>query len=118
MKGIDIKCFEGENFLYKDELFKEKVRIFNNPNGPYKSEKIEIKFKECTFKKRIEFVWDNLTVFFILANPIHDMESLKNAVGIKELPGIATAISFLSRVLMAWAYYEFVAAFRKFGKGL
>lgn len=66
----------------------------------------------------LKFLWDNLSVFFILANPAHNMESLKTAMGVDELPGISFSISFLSRVLMAWAYYEFVAAFRKFGKAL
>ncbi|AEH02541.1 hypothetical protein [Lacinutrix sp. 5H-3-7-4] len=57
--------------------------------------------------------WKNL---YALANPTHRLSQLiENNLG-QELSGMNYFISFCSRILIGWCYYQFVSAFRKFGK--
>lgn len=50
---------------------------------------------------------------FALANPAHRVSSLAPA---GEITGYTYAFSFLSRIVVGYLYYQFVAAFRRFGK--
>jgi hypothetical protein len=57
----------------------------------------------------------NMKVFFVLADPTHKISTLEELAG-GQLSSFNYFISFLSRILMAWIYYQFISAFRKFGK--
>lgn len=57
----------------------------------------------------------NLKVFFVLADPTHKISTLEELAGGK-LSTTNYFISFVSRIFMAWIYYQFISAFRKFGK--
>lgn len=67
------------------------------------------------------FALDNAKVLLVLANPVHSINNLSDLLdqdtGAKLTMGNYT-VSFASRILVAWAYYQFVSAFRKFGKKL
>lgn len=57
--------------------------------------------------------WKNL---YALANPTHRLSLLIENNSGQELSGMNYFISFCSRILIGWCYYQFVSAFRKFGK--
>jgi hypothetical protein len=50
---------------------------------------------------------------FAIANPAHRVSSL---APVSEITGYTYAFSFLSRIVVGYLYYQFVAAFRRFGK--
>lgn len=50
---------------------------------------------------------------FAIANPAHRVSSLAPE---SEITGYTYAFSFLSRIVVGYLYYQFVAAFRRFGK--
>ena len=50
---------------------------------------------------------------FVLANPVHRVSSLAPA---DEITGYTYLISFSSRLVVGYLYYQFIAAFRRFGK--
>jgi hypothetical protein len=73
------------------------------------------------FKKGIAsfsvFIENNLKSLVVLANPVHSTNNLEDLLGEKmKLTTMNYFISFLSRILMAWLFYQFISAFRKFGK--
>ena len=63
---------------------------------------------------------DNIKVIFVLANPFHNTNQLNDLLPNKNQQISTTnyAISFASRILIAWIYYQFVSAFRKYGQRL
>ncbi|MBK8623996.1 MAG: hypothetical protein IPN79_20155 [Saprospiraceae bacterium] len=81
-------------------------------------------FINCTPKPMYSWGWIdfssfidaiNIKVFFVLADPTHKISTLQELAG-GELSTSNYFISFISRVVMAWVYYQFISAFRKFGK--
>jgi hypothetical protein len=64
------------------------------------------------------FLLDNLKCMTILANPAHRINDLIDVNNNKSLSTFSYAISFFSRIFIGWGYYQFVSAFRKFGKKL
>jgi len=66
-------------------------------------------------KSTIKFIWNNLNTLFVLADPTHRISSLITLNGEKPLSAGNYIFSYLSRILMAWVFYQFVSAFRKFG---
>lgn len=81
-------------------------------------------FINCTPKPMYNWGWIdfssfidaiNIKVFFVLADPTHKISTLQELAG-GELSTSNYFISFISRVVMAWVYYQFISAFRKFGK--
>ena len=50
---------------------------------------------------------------FVLANPTHRISSL---VPNGEITGYTYMVSFFSRIVVGYLYYQFIAAFRRFGK--
>lgn len=63
------------------------------------------------------FTFDQAKVLTIIANPVHNINNLSE-VNSSELSTANYFISFASRILVAWGYFQFVSAFRKFGKTL
>lgn len=61
-----------------------------------------------------------LKALSIFANPLHNINNLKelNKFADMELGTEIYFVSFFSRLFVAWGYYQFIAAFRKFGKVL
>lgn len=57
--------------------------------------------------------WKNI---YTLANPAHRVSQLIENNSNKEISGTNYLVSFISRILIGWTYYQFVSAFRKFGK--
>jgi len=50
---------------------------------------------------------------FVIANPAHKVSSLAPE---GEITGFTYAVSFCSRIAIGYLYYQFIAAFRRFGK--
>lgn len=50
---------------------------------------------------------------FVIANPAHRVSSLAPET---EITGFTYATSFCSRIVVGYLYYQFIAAFRRFGK--
>lgn len=91
---------------------------FSLPNFPFKlgmSNRISI-YKAVT--EGGSFLYNNFKSIFILSNPIHRIESLISINKNIPLSGWSYFISFLSRILIAWIFYQFIIAFRKFGKSI
>jgi hypothetical protein len=57
--------------------------------------------------------WNTKRYMFAIANPTHRISSLAPE---SELTGYTYMISFLSRIFIGYVYYQFIAAFRRFGK--
>ena len=56
---------------------------------------------------------------FILLNPFHRIQEISNIYYSNQDPTTSILIiSFLSRILISWIYYQFVTAFRRFGKNI
>lgn len=77
----------------------------------------EFKKGICNF---IKFTFDNFKVLLIIANPVHNINNLKDLLPNKNLylTDMNYVISYISRIIIAWLSYQFVSAFRKFGKKL
>lgn len=61
------------------------------------------------------FTFDKTKVLTIIANPVHNINNLTK-LSSDEISSMNYLISFISRILIAWGYFQFVSAFRKFGK--
>jgi len=88
------------------------------PNAPYKFGWNGYESFLLAVEESYIFIKYNIKSFFILANPTHKLSSLITVNGGEELSDANYFISFLSRLFIAWAYFQFVSAFRKFGKQL
>lgn len=55
----------------------------------------------------------NIHYIFSIANPTHRISSIAPS---KELTGCTYMISFFSRIFVGFSFYQFIAAFRRFGK--
>lgn len=62
------------------------------------------------------FAVTNNKLLFVIANPAHQLEDLAIGNDDSFVSGGNYAVSFFSRIFLAWAYYQFIMAFRKFGK--
>ncbi len=62
-----------------------------------------------------KFTFSKSKVLTIIANPVHNVNNLTNLSSV-EISSMNYFISFISRILIAWGYFQFVSAFRKFGK--
>lgn len=86
------------------------------PQAPYSFGWVSLESYWTSFCNTFEFVLENWKNLYVLANPTHRLsELIENSSG-KELSGTNYFISFCSRILIGWCYYQFVSAFRKFGK--
>ncbi len=56
---------------------------------------------------------DNFKYAFAIANPAHRISSIGPDT---ELTGCNYAVSFFSRLFIGYIYYQFISAFRRFGK--
>ena len=63
-------------------------------------------------------ITSQLKVLFILANPAHKLSSLAEATSQGNLNLWHHGISFFSRIVMAWIYYQFISSFRRYGKNM
>lgn len=88
------------------------------PNAPYQFGWNGFGSFGLAIKNSCYFVCNNAKSFFILANPAHKLSSLIAVSGVEELSSTNYFISLISRLVIAWAYFQFVSAFRKFGKQL
>jgi len=88
------------------------------PNAPYKFGWNGYESFLLAMEESCKFTLNNIKSFFILANPTHKLSSLITVSEAKELSWANYFISLLSRLFIAWGYYQFVSAFRKFGKQL
>lgn len=61
------------------------------------------------------FTFSKSKVLAIIANPVHNINNLTKLSSV-EISSTNYFISFASRILIAWGYFQFVSAFRKFGK--
>jgi hypothetical protein len=62
-----------------------------------------------------KFTFSKSKVLTIIANPVHNLNNLTGLSSV-EISSMNYLISFVSRILIAWGYFQFVSAFRKFGK--
>ncbi len=60
-----------------------------------------------------QIVSKNFRYLFIIANPTHKLSSLAPD---GEITNATYVISFFSRIFIGYAYFQFIAAFRRFGK--
>lgn len=88
------------------------------PNAPYKFGWNGYESFLLATEESSKFTLNNIKSFFILANPAHKLSSLITVSGVEELSSANYFISLSSRLIIAWAYFQFVSAFRKFGKQL
>lgn len=89
----------------------------NLPNAPYRLGWYGFEEFKNGVSDFFGFVYCNLKTLFVLANPVHSLNDLNKLIGEKmELTKMNYFISFISRIVMAWLFYQFVSAFRKFGK--
>lgn len=87
------------------------------PNVPYKFGWYGLSNFKNGIASFFNFTINQVKILAIIANPVHSINNLSD-VNKSELSTMNYFISFLSRVLVAWSYYQFVSAFRKFGKSL
>ncbi|MEX0810890.1 MAG: hypothetical protein WD048_01655 [Chitinophagales bacterium] len=65
------------------------------------------------------FSEENIKVLTIMLNPVHRVSTIETILNDSyTLSSVSYVISFLVRIINAWLIYQFVAAFRKFGKKL
>ncbi len=57
----------------------------------------------------------NFKVIWTLINPVHRVSDLSLAAGF-DLNGGHYCVSFISRIVMSYLYYEFISSFRKYAK--
>lgn len=60
---------------------------------------------------------NEIKIIYFLANPAHSLSELQNVTP-NEMSFWHYFLSFISRILMGWVYYQFIIAFRKFGRNL
>lgn len=65
-------------------------------------------------KNTSNIIVENLKYITILANPVHRISELGPS---DEITTYTYWISFSSRLILGFLYYQFIAAFRRFGKG-
>lgn len=87
------------------------------PNAPFKLGWYGIENFKIGAYDFFTFTFDQGKVLSIIANPVHGINNLSE-VNKTELSSMNYFISFFSRILVAWCYFQFVSAFRKFGKSL
>jgi len=56
---------------------------------------------------------NNIQYLFVIANPAHKISSLTPE---GEMTGWTYTVSFFSRIFIGYSYYQFITAFRRFGK--
>lgn len=61
----------------------------------------------------IRIIEENLHFITVIANPVHRISELGP---LEEITGFTYFVSFISRIVVGFLYYQFIAAFRKFGK--
>lgn len=59
-----------------------------------------------------EIINENFKYIFVLANPVHRISELAPA---SEITSMTYLISFISRIILGYFYYQFITAFRRFG---
>lgn len=86
------------------------------PHAPYQVEWQGLKTFISSLINTGHFIFSNWQNAYILANPTHRISTLIENNPCSELSGMNYFISFFSRIMMGWAYFQFISAFRKFGK--
>ncbi|MBU2974591.1 hypothetical protein [Zobellia sp. B3R18] len=86
------------------------------PQAPYSIGWISLESYWTSVCETFNFILENWKNLYVLANPTHRLSQLIENSSVPELSGMNYFISFSSRILMGWCYYQFVSAFRKFGK--
>jgi hypothetical protein len=66
-------------------------------------------------KDTVDVIGEYIQYIFVIANPTHKISNLVPKM--TELTIGTYAISFFSRIFIGYIYYQFVASFRRFGKG-
>src|SRR5690606_14414871 len=61
-------------------------------------------------------IYNKLNLLFYLLNPLFKIEDIKQFLGSKNMTFLIHFILFMTRIGIGWGFYQFVAAFRKFGK--
>lgn len=72
-------------------------------------------------KSYFVFATQNLKVLVVLANPVHSVKDLSEILDNSNNNKLTFGnyiVSFFSRIFIGWTYYQFISAFRKFGKKL
>ena len=87
------------------------------PNAPFKLGWYGMESFKTGVYDFFTFTFDQGKVLTIIANPVHNINNLSE-VNNSELSSMNYFISFASRIIVAWGYFQFVSAFRKFGKSL
>lgn len=85
------------------------------PDAPFKIGLNGFESFKVAFTDFWKFTFSNSKVLTIIANPVHNVNNLTNLSSI-EISSMNYFISFGSRILIAWGYFQFISAFRKFGK--
>lgn len=86
------------------------------PNAPYEIGWISLDNFLETLMGMKKFIYENWKNVFTLANPTHRVSQLIENNSGKEISWANYLISFLSRIIIGWTIYQFITAFRKFGK--
>lgn len=64
------------------------------------------------------FIMENWRNFYVLINPTHRISQLIEYSPSNSISWGNYLISFLSRIIIGWAIYQFILAFRKFGRSI
>lgn len=86
------------------------------PQAPYSFGWVRLESYWISVCNTSEFILENWKNLYVLANPTHRLSQLIENNSGQELSGMNYFISFCSRILVGWCYYQFISAFRKFGK--
>lgn len=66
-----------------------------------------------SFEESKKIFLDNIKYLFVIANPTHRISAIATD---NEITNYTYAVSFFSRIFVGYAYYQFIATFRRFGK--
>lgn len=61
-------------------------------------------------------IYNRLNLIFYLLNPIFKVEDISKILSISSISFYQHFIMFMTRIGIGWSFYQFIAAFRKFGK--
>lgn len=71
-------------------------------------------FWEWSSTNTLQIIKENIKYITILANPVHRLSELGPS---HEITTYTYLVSFVSRIVLGFLYYQFISAFRRFGRG-
>lgn len=116
----DTSIYHPFRLMFSSLIFLWFLYCFFLPNRPFIIGWDGINEFMRNINNFIIFTFENFKVLVIIANPVHNISNLQDLLPNKNLhlTDMNYVISYFSRIIIAWLSYQFISAFRKFGKKL